>query len=121
MAKRNAPGRTISAASRTLTFIVEVDTAANAVHVYLDGKEIDLRQNGDTWSGKEPRAVGDHVDVNVLLNGFDGDDWTFLLSIDCQENPLKLLAKKGTVGQPGGHGFGKTVKLTADPCADAEG
>jgi|HubBroStandDraft_4_1064222.scaffolds.fasta_scaffold765614_1 hypothetical protein len=117
MAKKTTLTDATSAANRVLTFIVNVSTAANAVHVYLNGKAIDLGQDGDTWSGKEPRAVGDHVDVNVTVNGFDGDDWTFALSVDCPDEPKKLLSKKGTVGQPGGHGFGKTVSLAATPCA----
>ena len=120
MAKKNTTGTTgnaTSAANRALTFVAKVETAANAVHVYLNGKAIDLRQDGDVWSGKEPRAVGDHVDVNLTVNGFDGDDWTLTLSIDCPDDPVKILSKKGTVGQPGGHGFGKPVTLAAAPCA----
>jgi hypothetical protein len=117
MAKTTTTAVTTSAANRVVTFIAEVDTAATSVQVFLNGKAMDLRQDGDTFSGKEPRAVGDHVDVNLTVNGFDGDDWTFTLSIACPDDPVKILSKKGTVGQPGGHGFGKTITLAANPCA----
>jgi hypothetical protein len=118
MAKKNVSSTETSSANRVLTFIADVGTAATTVHLFLNGKELDLSQDGDDFSGKEPRAVGDHVDVNLTVNGFDGDVWTFTLSIDCKDSdPVKILSKKGTVGQPGGHGFGVTVPLKPDPCA----
>jgi len=104
---------------RALTFIANVQTPANAVHLFLNGKAIDMGQDGDTWSGKEPRAVGDHVDILFTVNGFDGDDWAMTVSIDCPDAAVKILSKKGTVGQPGGHGFGKTVMLAPDPCSQS--
>ena len=117
MAKKSLADASTTAANRVLTFIGNVQTAANAVHLFLNGKAMDLRQDGDTWSGKEPRAVGDHVDVNLTINGFDGNDWTLTLSVDCPDDPVKILTKKGVVGQPGGHGFGKPVDLAPSPCA----
>jgi len=74
MAKKPKAADPVPADKRALTFIASVQSAANAVHLYLNGKTIDLRQDGDTWSGKEPRAVGDHVDVIFTVNAFDGDD-----------------------------------------------
>src|SRR4051812_39895814 len=101
---------------RDLTFVGEVKTSATAVHLFVSGEEMDLTQDGDTWSGKEPRSVGNTVDVNFTVNGFEGTDWSVSISIDCQDEPSKIISKSGTVGDPGGHGFAKTVNIPADPC-----
>jgi hypothetical protein len=105
--------------TRKLTFIGTVKTSANAVHLFVAGEEMDLAQDGDTWSGNESRFVGDTIDVNFTVNGFEGTDWDVAVAIDCPDGKPKIVTKSGTVGDPGGHGFAKTATIPADPCKAA--
>ena len=104
------------AENRQLTFLAAAKSSANALHLFLNGEEMDLTRDGDDWSGKEKRPIADTLAVNFTVNGFEGTDWSLTVSIDCPQDPAKLISKSGTVGDPGGHGFAQTVKIPADPC-----
>jgi len=103
--------------SRTLTFIGTVTSeSADIVHLLLNGSEISLKQDGSTFSGKKKISVDDTVTVKFTVGGFNGTDWSMQVDIDCPDGPVKVLSKKGTVGETGGLGFEKDAKVPASPC-----
>jgi hypothetical protein len=103
---------------RQITFICTIKSeSALAVHLFLNAIEVDLAQDGDTWSGKKALNVGDTVTVKVNVKGLDGTAWAAEVDADCPAGPAKLIAQNGKIGGLGGNGFEKDVNIPADPCA----
>ena len=120
MAKKKKAAIDSGTQKRKLTFVATVTTSANAVHLFLNGDEMDLEQDGDTWSGKKPQNVGESVQVTFNVNGFQGTDWAVSLAVKCPKDSPKIVDESGTIGEPDGHGFSQTKQILADPCAAKE-
>jgi hypothetical protein len=107
-----------AAVTRNLTFIATAKSAsAQSVALSLDRQSVSMQQDSETWTGRKSLNVGDSIAVSFRVTGLDTTKWTFELSIDCPDAPAKVLSTNGTIGQPGGPGFNKDVKIKPDPCA----
>ena len=104
--------------ARKLTFIGTVKSeSATDLHLFVNGAEIGLDQDGDTFSGKKAIDAGANVSIDFKIKGFNGTEWSMEVDIDCPENPAKVIAKSGKIGSPGGNGFETSVQIPDDPCA----
>jgi len=120
------PTENLNAGKLPLTFVATAETSANAVHLFLDGAEMNLRQNGDTWNGTKEVNAGDAMHVKFTVNGFEGTAWSLTLAIKCPRTSKKIVDESGTIGEPNGdddenngHGFEKDVDIPAEPCKAA--
>ena len=104
-------------ATRNLTFVGTVKSeSATGVGLFIDDKPLSLEQDGDTWTGEKAFDVGDTVVIKFRVKGLDTTDWSVQVDIDCPNGPVKVLSKKGAIGNPGGAGFDQTVKIEPEPC-----
>ncbi len=101
--------------SSSATYIGTVKSeSATSVHLFVNGSEISLDRDGDTFSGQESIAASATVTVEFDVTGLNGTDWSVEVDVDCpNSDPAKVLSKKGTVGKPDGLGFTTTASVQA--------
>jgi hypothetical protein len=103
---------------RRLTFVSTVTSAsATSVELKLNNQEIDLKNHGDTWTGKAEIELDTSLDVLFGAQGFTGAAWSLEVSVDCPDEPKKILTKQDTIPPGKPSIFHKTVAIATDPCA----
>lgn len=103
--------------AQKLTFIGTVKSeSATGVGLSIDGNTINMEQDGDTWTGQRALNVGESVNIKFRVKGPDTAIWAVEVDIDCENGPVKLVTRKGTIGKPNGNGFDSTEKIKPDVC-----
>jgi hypothetical protein len=110
-------GAFATAPAQKLTFIGTTKSeSATGVGLSIDGKTINMEQDGDTWTGQKILDASESVAIKFRVKGLDTTTWATEVDIDCKDGPVKLVSRKGIIGQPGGNGFDTVEKIKPDLC-----
>lgn len=86
----------------------------------LNGGEIELIQDGKTWTGTKAVPVAELVDIHCKVCGVEDEDWTLAITTECDNgcDPDKIFVPPaGKIPSGGSFEFFASGRVPASPCS----